>query len=121
MKRERIRRAMTLALVALALGCLPACEENDDVRNPEGGPVEGLVIEPAVAEATLARPVTLTVSGGLAPYTWTVDSATLGAVTPNAVRTGIATYRATAVGGTSIVRVFDSHDPPWMATVMILQ
>lgn len=118
MKTGWIRAAVAAAALG---GFAAACERNSDVRDPDVDGVAGLVIEPSSATVRTGTTRLLVARGGIAPYTWNVDNAAVGTVDPDINRTELALYRAGAVRDVNSVRVRDSHNPPWSATMSIVQ
>ena len=110
---------MAIAALALALG---ACEENADVRDSaaaDGG--GGLSIEPSIGQVGRLGSTAFVVSGGLPPYRWTVANSAYGAVAASDDEGRAVTYTATALAGSNVIEVRDSHNPPWNALVSVIQ
>lgn len=114
----------TAGLAALLmLTGLTGCDENEDVINSG---IAALALSPAYAainQWTHAEqaPLTLEVSGGTAPFTWTASNGTLGALNNgNDPYARFAVYSATAgKEGLNIVTITDSKG--WEAHARILQ
>jgi Mg-chelatase subunit ChlD len=74
---------------------------------------DGPVITPANATVPVNDTVALTVTGGLAPYTWTAD---VGSVDSSGTQ---VTYTAPGQAGTATVTVTDAKNTPATATITI--